>query len=35
MLYGWVDATSLDRVSDDDAWKTCDYYFGGEDDGAW
>ena len=34
MLYGWVDATSLDRVSDDDAWKTCDYYFGGEDDGA-
>ena len=33
MLYGWVNA-SFERDDEDDAWKTCDYYFGGEDDGA-
>ena len=32
MLYGWVDAG--ERQTDDDAWKTCQYYFGDEDDGA-
>ena len=32
MLYGWVDAG--ERQTDDDAWKTCLYYFGDEDDGA-
>ena len=28
----WVDAG--ERQTDDDAWKTCQYYFGDEDDGA-
>ena len=32
MLFGWV--SGGERQSDDDAWKECDYYFGGQDDGA-
>ena len=32
MLYGWV--SDGERQTDDDAWKTCKYYFGDEDDGA-
>ena len=32
MLYGWV--SDGERQTDDDAWQTCDYYFGDEDDGA-
>ena len=32
MLYGWV--SDGERQADDDAWKTCKYYFGDEDDGA-
>lgn len=33
MLSGWVDDDST-RQTGDDAWKLCDYYMGGEDDGA-
>ena len=33
MLYGWVN-DSFERDDEDDAWKNCQYYFGGEDDGA-
>jgi len=33
MLFGWVDNTG-ERQTDDDAWQTCEYYFGDEDDGA-
>ncbi|RHR48256.1 cell wall-binding protein [Clostridium sp. AF18-27] len=33
MLFGWVNS-SFERDDEDDAWQTCDYYFGGEDDGA-
>ncbi|SEU23190.1 N-acetylmuramoyl-L-alanine amidase family protein [Enterocloster lavalensis] len=33
MLYGWVN-DSFERDDEDDAWKNCEYYFGGEDDGA-
>lgn len=33
MLFGWVDDNST-RQTGDDAWKSCDYYMGGEDDGA-
>ena len=32
MLYGWVN-DSFER-DDDEAWKNCQYYLGGEDDGA-
>ena len=32
MLYGWV--SDGERQTDDDAWMTCEYYFGDEDDGA-
>ena len=36
MLYGWVAKDSAERIDDTngDAFKTGDYYFGGEDDGA-
>lgn len=33
MLFGWVDGNAS-RQTDDSAWKNCDYYMGGEDDGA-
>ena len=33
MLYGWVDDNG-ERLTDDDAWQTANYYFGDEDDGA-
>ena len=33
MLYGWVN-DSFERDDDDEAWKNCQYYLGGEDDGA-
>ena len=32
MLFGWVNGG--ERQTDEDAWKECQYYFGGEDDGA-
>ncbi|MFQ8720517.1 MAG: argininosuccinate lyase [Enterocloster sp.] len=36
MLYGWVDSSNAERVdnTDGDGFKTGDYYFGTEDDGA-
>jgi len=34
MLYGWVDAESFAIVTEDDAWATCEYYAGAQDDGA-
>ena len=35
MLYGWVDADTFERQTDEDTeWQDGDYYFGGEDDGA-
>ena len=33
MLYGWVNDSLFER-DDDEAWKNCQYYLGGEDDGA-
>ena len=33
MLFGWVDEDST-RQTDDDAWTSCTYYMGDEDDGA-
>ncbi|MBS6642270.1 MAG: cell wall-binding protein [Clostridiaceae bacterium] len=32
MQFGWV--SDGERQTDDDAWQTCDYYFGDENDGA-
>ena len=32
MLYGWVE--DGERQTDDESWKTADYYFGDENDGA-
>ena len=32
MLYGWVEEG--ERQTDDESWKTADYYFGDENDGA-
>lgn len=32
MLTGWV--SDGERQTSEDAWKTCDYYFGGDDDGV-
>ena len=34
MLYGWVNADNADIQTDDAAWQTSKYYFGGWNDGA-
>lgn len=34
MLYGWISENDGSRLTDDDAWKTGDYYLGDENDGA-